>query len=53
MFPKTLKRIALIGLFSLIVFAQDEVEARFSAQLRFSPMKDIKLYVTPELRVDN
>lgn len=44
--------VALIGLCSIFLFAQDEVEARFSAGVRFSPLKDIKLYVTPELRVD-
>lgn len=52
-FPKTLKLVALIGLFSLILYAQDEMEYRASASLRFSPIKKVKLYFSPELRFEN
>ena len=47
-------RLALASLLVSIVFAaqMDELELRPSVTVRFSPIKKVKLYVTPELRFD-
>ena len=50
----TLIKLTLVSLLVSIVFAaqMDELELRPSATVRFSPIKKVKLYVTPELRFD-
>lgn len=49
---KKLYILALLAVLSLNLFAQNEMEYRVSGSVRFSPVKKIKLYVSPELRLD-
>ncbi len=49
-FSKICYSFALIGLLSFSLFAQSRMEYRVSATVRFSPLKKVKLYLTPELR---
>lgn len=37
---------------SVFALQMDELELRPSATLRFSPLNDLKLYITPEVRLD-
>ncbi len=51
-FFKKFTPVALLSLMIVGLYAESETESRVSLSLRFSPIKKVKVYLVPELRLD-